>query len=141
METKRSKVVRIGGIAALIAGAAMLVKVAHIFATDGSDQMVHGVLYLGAIVLTIGGAAGVGARYGRSRVTKSLLGFGAFFASVFFLMMLSDGVKAAIHAVADVPEYVATEIPVALAGLVWLLAGYRLWKTGEGGEGQTAQHA
>lgn len=118
---------RIGAWAALAAGAAMVIKVAHIFATDGSDLPIHGVLYLGAILLTIFGAAGVGARYGASRMGKVGIGFAAFFGSVFFLMMLSDGVKAAIHAVVEVPEHVATELPVALAGIVWLVLGYKLW--------------
>ena len=130
METNGSKVVRVGAVAGLIAGAALLIKVAHIFVLDGAEQPIQGVLYLGGIVLTIAAAAGVGARYGSRALTKTLLGFGAFFAGVFFLMMLSDGVKAAIQAVADVPEYVATEIPVALMGLVWLVVGYRLWRAG-----------
>lgn len=118
-----------GAWCALVAGAAMLVKVAHIFATDGSDQLLHGVLYLGAILVAIPAAAGVGAHYGSSRLKKFGLGFLTFFLFVFFLMMLSDGMKAAIHAVVDVPEYVATELPVALAGIVWLVVGYKIWSS------------
>ena len=128
MEPKPSRVVRAGAVAGVIAGAAMLIKVAHIFVLDGAEQPIQGVLYLGGIVLTIAAAAGVGGRFGRRPLTKALLGFGAFFVTLFFLTMLSDGVKAGIHAVADVPEYVATEIPVALVGLVWLVVGYRLWR-------------
>lgn len=82
-------------------------------------------------MLTIAGAAGVGAHYGSTRPRKIVLGFAAFFGSVFFLMMLSDGVGAAVDAIADVPEYVSTEIPVALAGLVWLVAGYKLWNASD----------
>lgn len=133
-----SRVVRIGAWAALAAGASLVVKVAHIFATDGSDQTIHGVLYLGAILLGMLGAAGVGALYGSSRLKKVGLGFLTFFVFVFFLMMLSDGMKAAINAVADVPEYVATEIPVAVAGLFWLVIGYKLWATTERSRGRDA---
>jgi hypothetical protein len=78
-------------------------------------------------VLAIPAAAGVGARFGASRWSKTGLGVGTFVGFLFFLMMLSDGVKAAIHAVVDVPEYVATELPVAMVGVVWLAIGYRLW--------------
>lgn len=115
----------------MAAGAAFLVKVAHIFATDGSDHTIQGVLYLGGILLGIAGAVGVGARYGSTRLKKFGVGLAAFFGVMFFLTVLSDGVKALINSVADVPEYVATEIPVALLGAVWLVAGYKLWTSNE----------
>ena len=92
MEATQSKVVRVGAWGALLAGAALLVKVAHIFVVDGADSTIHGVLYLGGLVLGIAGAAGVGARYGSTRVKKIAIGFGTFFLFIFFLMMLSDAV-------------------------------------------------
>jgi hypothetical protein len=41
-------------------------------------------------------------------------------------MMLSDGFEALIHAVADVPNYVAEEGGIAVIGLGWLVIGYKL---------------
>lgn len=122
----QSKMVRIGGWAALVAGAALLIKVAHIFVVDGEDSMIQVVLYLGGILLAIVAAAGVGARYGSTRGKKILIGFAAFFGFILFLTMLSDGVGAAIDALADVPEYVSDEAPIALAGIAWLVVGYKL---------------
>lgn len=121
-----SKLVHVGAWAALITGAALVVKVAHIFATDGSEATLHGVLYLGGIVVGILGAAGVGAAYGSTRARKVGLGVLTFFGFIFFLMMLSDGVGAAIDAVLDAPAYVADEFPIALAGAAWLVIGYKL---------------
>lgn len=125
-EVSQSKVVRVGAWAALIAGAALLVKVAHIFAVDGASNPIQPALYLGAVVLGIAGAAGVGALYGSTRAKKIAIGFAVFFGFIFFLMMLSDVVGALIEAVVDDPEYVAEEVPVALAGLAWLVVGYKL---------------
>ena len=121
-----SRMVRIGAWAALVAGAALMIKVAHIFVVDGDESTIQAVLYIGGILLAIVAAAGVGARYGSSRAKKVALGFAAFVGFIFFLMMLSDGVGAAISAVADVPEYVSDETPIALAGLAWVLVGYKL---------------
>ena len=118
--------VRIGAWAALIAGAALVVKVAHIFAADGAESTIQSVLYLGGAVLAILGAAGVGAHYGSTRPRKVALGIGAFFLFAFFLTMLSDGVGSVIETVVDDPAYVADEIPIALAGLGWLAVGYKL---------------
>lgn len=123
---KGSGLVRIGAWAALIAGAALVVKVAHIFAVDGSEYMLQGILYLGGIALGIPAAIGVGASYGSTIPRKVALGFLAFFGFVFFIMMLSDAVGGAIEAVVDAPAYVGDEVPVALAGIAWLAVGYRL---------------
>ena len=131
-ETKQgSKMVRVGAWAALIAGAALVVKVAHIFATDGSDSILQGVLYIGGILMGILAAAGVGAAYGSTRPKKIGLGVLTFFGFVFFLMMLSDGVGAAIDAIVDAPAYVADEFPIALAGAAWLVIGYKLLNKAE----------
>jgi hypothetical protein len=131
MAVRDSKMVRIGAWAALITGAALVVKVAHIFATDGSDSVLHPILYIGGIAIGILGAAGVGAAYGSSRLKKIGLGVGTFFLFMFFIMMLSDAVGAAVDAVVDAPAYVADEFPIALAGLAWLVTGYKLLnKTG-----------
>jgi hypothetical protein len=125
-EVTQSKVVRIGAWAALVTGAVLLVKVAHIFVVDGEEYSIQGILYLAGVVLAIGGAAGIGARYGSSRPRRIALGFAAFFGFLFFLTMLSDGVGALVEAVSDGPQYVADEMPIALAGIVWLIAGYKL---------------
>lgn len=131
-ETKQdSKMVRAGAWAALITGAALVVKVAHIFATDGSDSTLHGVLYLGGILMGILAAAGVGAAYGSTRPKKSGLGVLTFFGFVFFLTMLSDGVGAALDAIVDAPAYVADEFPIAVAGTAWLVIGYKLLNKAE----------
>lgn len=128
-----SKLVRIGAWAALIAGAALVIKVAHIFATDGSDHIIQPVLYLGGIVLGVVGAVGVGARYGSTRLKKVGLGVLTFFGFIFFLMMLSDAMQGLINAIVDAPAYVGDEVPVALAGLAWLFVGYRLLNSTDGG--------
>lgn len=131
-ETKQgSKMVRVGAWAALISGAALVVKVVHIFATDGSDSILQGVLYLGGILMSIVAAAGVGAAYGSTRPKRIGLGVLTFFGFVFFLMMLSDGVGAAIDAIVDAPAYVADEFPIALAGAAWLVIGYKLLNEAE----------
>lgn len=122
----QSRMVRIGGWAAVVAGAALLIKVAHIFVVDGEESLIQVVLYLGAILVAIVAAAGVGARYGSTRGKKISIGFAAFFGFIFFLTMLSDGIGAAIDALADVPEYVSDEAPIALAGIAWLVVGYKL---------------
>lgn len=122
----QSRMVRIGGWAAVVAGAALLIKVAHIFVVDGEESLIQVVLYLGAILVAIIAAAGVGDRYGSTRGKKISIGFAAFFGFIFFLTMLSDGVGAAIDALADVPEYVSDEAPIALAGIAWLVVGYKL---------------
>jgi len=104
----------------------LMIKVAHIFVVDGDESTIQAVLYLGGILLATVAAAGVGARYGSSRAKKIAFGFAAFLGFIFFLMILSDGVGAAVDAIADVPEYVADETPIALAGLAWFLVGYKL---------------
>jgi hypothetical protein len=126
-----SRVVRVGAWAALAAGAALVVKVAHIFATDGSAKTLPAILYIAGFVLGMVGAAGIGSYYGGTRLTKIALGIGTFLGFVFFMMMLSDGVGAAIDAVVDAPAYVADEAPIALAGLAWLFAGYKLLKNSD----------
>ena len=136
-ERQGSKVVRLGAWAGLATGAALVVKVAHIFATDGADQAIQGVLYIGAILLGIVGAAGIGAYYGSTRLKRVALGVLTFFGFIFFLMMLSDAVGALVEAVVDRPEYVAEEAPIALAGLAWLVAGYRLLKNSDDGAART----
>jgi hypothetical protein len=121
-----SKMVRIGAWAALAAGAALVVKVAHIYATDGADSTIQAVLYLGGAALGILGAAGVGAGYGTTRPRKIALGVLTFFGFAFFLTMLSDSIGSLVESVVDGPAYVADEFPIALAGLGWLFAGYKL---------------
>lgn len=122
----QSNMVWIGTWAALLAGAALLVKVAHIFVVDGKESPIQVVLYLGGILIGMVAAAGVGARYGATRGKKILIAFAAYFAFIFFLMVLSDAVGAAIDALADVPQYVSDEAPIALAGIAWLVVGYKL---------------
>lgn len=132
MDTRKgSRLVRMGAWAALIAGAALVVKVAHIFAVDGSEHVLQAILYLGGIALAIPAAIGVGASYGSTKPRKVGWGFLAFFGFVFFIMMLSDAVGAAIGAVYDAPAYVGDEVPIALAGLAWLAVGYRLLNKGD----------
>lgn len=133
MATRRegSRVVRIGAWAALAAGAALVVKVAHIFATDGAESTIQAILYLGGAALGILGAAGVGAGFGRTRSRKIAIGVVTFVGFAFFLTMLSDPVGAFLDAVVDAPAYVGDELPIALAGLGWLFVGYKLLNRSE----------
>ena len=123
-----SKAVQIGAWAALAAGAAFVVKVTQIFATDGADHPIQAILYVAGMLLAIGGAVGVGAYYGSTTAKKVGFGLLAFFAFMFFIMFLSDGVEALVAAATDAPEYVEEELPIALLGLGWLFVGYRMLK-------------
>lgn len=125
-----STAVRIGAWGALAAGAAFVVKVTHIFALDGAEHPVHGVLYVAGIVLGVVGASGVGAYYGRSVTTRIGFGVLAFVLFMLFLLTLSDGVGAVVDALFAGQAYVADEVPVALVGMAWLAVGYRLLVAG-----------
>lgn len=124
--SRDSRLVQIGGWAALICGAALLVKVANIFLVEGANNPIQPALYLGAIAVATVAAAGVGARYGSSKAKKVAIGVATFVGFVFFLMMLSDAIGGLIDGVADVPAYVPDEAPIALAGIAWLIVGYKL---------------
>lgn len=123
-----SKAVQIGAWGALTAGAAFVIKVAQIFATDGADHPIQGILYVGGMLLAIVGAIGVGAYYGSTTAKKIGFGVLAFFLFMFFIMFLSDGMEALVAAVSDAPAYVEEELPIAVIGLAWLFVGYRLQK-------------
>ena len=123
-----SKAVQIGAWAALAAGAALVIKVAQIFATDGADHPIQGFLYVGGMLLAIVGAVGVGAYFGSTTAKKVGFGLLAFFLFMLFIMFLSDGMSALVAAVTDGPTYVEDELPIAIIGLGWLVVGYRLLK-------------
>lgn len=128
MARRDSKMVQAGAWGALAAGAALVIKVAQIFATDGADHPIQAVLYIGGILLGILGAAGVGSYYGSTTPKKVGLGVGTFLLFLVFMMGLSDGIGSLVAAVTDGPAYVADEVPIALVGLAWLFVGYRLMK-------------
>lgn len=121
-----SRAVQVGAWGALAAGAAFVIKVAQIFATDGADHPIQGFLYVGGMLLGIVGAVGVGAYFGATTAKKIGFGLLAFFLFMFFIMFLSDGIESLTAAVTDVPGYVEEELPVAIIGLGWLFVGYRL---------------
>jgi hypothetical protein len=126
-ERSTSRLVRSSALAAIVAGALLVVKVAYIFAIDGAENAAQSVLYLAGLALPLFAASGVAAHLARRTVSRIGAYLGIVLAHVMFVLMLSDGVKGLINAIADVPEYVATEIPVAVAGLAWIVVGYRLW--------------
>jgi hypothetical protein len=119
--------VRWGAIAALVAGAAFVLKVSYIFVTDGgASDAVTVPTYVAGYLLPLFAAVGIAAKYASRWFTRIGVWFGVAFVHAMCIMMVSDAVKAGINAVADVKPYVAEEGPIALIGLAWLLIGYKL---------------
>ena len=127
-DRSESRLVRWGAIAAMVAGAALVLKVTVIFVTDGSvDDSITIPLYVGGYLIPLFAAAGIAAKYASRWFTRVGVWFGVFLLHAMYITMLSDGVKGLINAIADVPAYVANEAPVALIGLAWLVVGYKLF--------------
>ena len=123
-----SRLVRWGAIAAMVAGAALVLKVTFIFVTDGNaSDSITAALYIGGYLIPLFAAAGIAAKFASRWFTRVGVWFGVFLLHAMYITMLSDGVKGLINAVADVPTYVGDEGPVALIGLVWLVVGYKLF--------------
>ena len=124
----RSWIVRWGALAGMAAGAAFVIKVAYIFALDGGgNETVTGTLYLSGIALPLFAGAGIAAYAASGLAGRIGVYLACAFGTVFYISFLSDGVEALVDAVATVPAYVGEELPIALAGIVWLVIGYRVW--------------
>ena len=122
-----SKIVSWSAIAAMIAGAAFVFKVAYLFVIDFSESPVVAIPYLLGVLLPLFAAAGVAAR----AATKLPARIGVYLlvaiAHLMFVMTFSEAFEVAITSATSLSERHATEIPILLAGLVWLVVGYRLW--------------
>jgi hypothetical protein len=127
-ERSESRVVRWAGIAAMVAGAAFVLKVTYIFVTDGgASDAVTVPTYVAGYLIPLFAAVGIAAKYASRWFTRLGVWFGVVLVHALSIMVLSDGVEGLINAVADVPGYVGDEAGIALIGLAWLLIGYKLF--------------
>ncbi len=125
--TSRPAAVRIGAVAALVGGGLLLTKVALIIASGNRlPGALAGGLYLAGVVLPLVAAAGVAAalKPGAGKPAKIGLGVLVAVAHLFYLMILSDGVGALVQSF-TATKYLVDEVPIAVAGLAWVLIG--LW--------------
>jgi hypothetical protein len=142
--TSVAPLIRWGSLAAMLTGGVLIVKVAIVYATQGAESIAAASLYVAGMLLALLASAGVAAYVGRNRGRATRIGVYVLvvLGYVLFITTFSEGVEAAFIAVAGAPEYVAIEIPIALAGAVWLWFGYRIWtKTEEGHEPTSTQLA
>lgn len=123
--THRPFASRLGSIAALTGGSLLLVKVALIIATsNGLPGGLEAGLYLGGVLIPLvaAGAFGAALRPQAHLAAKVGLGLLIAVAHVGYIMMLSDAVGALVEGF-TATEYLIDEVPVAIIGLVWVLAG------------------
>lgn len=114
-----------GATAAIVAGAALLLKVALIIGSNNRiPEIIPTVLFVVGMVVPLFAAAGLAAYLGRDggRLKKVAIYLAIMFGYAMFIMMLSDALGALVEAVTD-QKHLIDEIPIAVAGLVWLLAG------------------
>lgn len=132
--------IRWGSLAAMLGGGMLIVKVAVAYATYPAESLLIASLYIAGVLMPLFAAAGVVAYVGRNRGRATRVGIYILvvLGHIFFITTLSEGVEAAFLAATSAPEYVATEIPIVLAGAVWLLVGYGIWSRTEGGRQATS---
>ena len=121
-----SKVVRWAGIAGMIGGAGYVAKVSVIFAIDINSPVIGPLYIIGALV-PLFAAAGIAAKYASKIPARIGLYLGVAILHLMFIMALSEGIEGAVVALTDLAPVYAQEVPLGLLGLVWLVAGYRLW--------------
>lgn len=113
--------------AAIVAGLALLLKVALILVTANTiSPSVAGVLYLVGVALPLLAAAGL-ATAGSSWAKRIGIAAGVVLAHLFFIMMLSDAVGGLVEMV-TARAYLVDELPVGLLGLMWLVVGVLMRK-------------
>lgn len=116
---------RLGTIAALAAGAALLTKVVLIVvSTNTVPDAVTTVLYLAGVALPLMAAAAIASGRAR-RLSRIGVWVAVVFAHLFFITMLSDSVGSLVEVFTD-EAYLTDEIPVAVLGLIWLIVGIRM---------------
>ncbi len=98
------------------------------YATGGAESLAAAVLYVAGMLLPLFGSAAVAAYFGRDkgagvRIAIYLIVVLGF---LFYITMFSEGLEAAARA-AGAADYVAIEVPIAVAGAVWLWLGYYIW--------------
>ena len=121
-----SSLVRIGIIAAFATGAALLVKVAVILATaNTAPELLTSVLYVIGVFGPLLAAAGIASLVGGGWLRRIGVYLGVVAAHVFYVTMLSDPIGELAKVVSDA-EYVADEAPLAVLGLLWVIAGVLL---------------
>ena len=135
-----ASLVKWGSMAAMLTGGVLIVKVAVAYATHPAESLLIASLYMTGMLLPLLAAAGVAAYVGRNRGLAARVGIyvAIVLGYIMFITTLSEGVEAAFRTVTGAPEYVAIEIPVALAGAIWLFAGYRIWTRTEEGRRATS---
>jgi hypothetical protein len=135
-----SPLIRWGSLAAMLTGGLLLVKVAVAYATYPAESLLIASLYITGMLLPLFAAAGVAAHVGRNKGRAARFGIYLLIVVGFimYITTLSEAVEAAFLAVTGSPEYIAIEIPIALAGVAWLFAGHRIWTKTEEGRRATA---
>jgi hypothetical protein len=115
---------RLAAAAALTGGAMLLAKVLLIVVTsNGLPTGLETGLYLGGVVLPLvaAGAWGAAVRPDAHAGMKWALGLAAAVLHVGYIMVLSDAVGTLVSSF-TATAYLVDEVPVAIAGLVWVLA-------------------
>lgn len=116
---------RLGTIAALAAGVALLTKVAVIVITaNTAPDAVTTVLYFAGVALPLMAAAAIAS--GRPRLLSRIgVWVAVVLAHLFFITTLSDSVGSLVEVFTD-QAYLTDEIPLAVLGLIWLIVGLRM---------------
>ena len=114
---------RVGMFAAIGAGVALLAKVALIVATANRvNAVIPGVLFAIGMLLPLVAAVGVASYVGGGWLRR----IGAFLAVLFvhamYIMTFSDAIGALVEQF-TAEAYLTDEVPVAVAGLLWLIVG------------------
>lgn len=123
----RPRLWHVATAAAIVAGLALLLKVALIIATTNAlPSTVAGVLFLVGVALPLVVAAGL-ATASPSWGKRVAIGVGVVLAHLFFLMMLSDSLGGLVEMVTT-RAYLADEVPVGVLGLAWLAVGLLMRK-------------
>lgn len=120
--------IRVAPPIAIVAGTLLLLKVALIIATGNTlPGALEGGLYLAGVFLPLVAAPGLATVMlpDASRLARIGLAITIVIAHLFVIMALSDGLGALVENFTDT-EYLVDEVPVAVAGLAWVLIGTTL---------------
>lgn len=108
---------------AVVAGALLLLKAVLIIGSGNEiSEGAMAVLYLGGLLLGLAAAVGAGLRQRKGR--RTLVGAGAAFGLLLFVMVLTDGLAGLFSVFSDA-EWVADEGPIGLLGVILLALGAR----------------